>query len=38
LIKFVKGAKTPEEEAALRLKHYVDGTHEWGFPVTRPEE
>ena len=22
----------------MRLKHYVDGTHEWGFPVNRPEE
>jgi hypothetical protein len=38
LIKFVEGTKTEEDQHALRLKHYIEGTHEWGFKVARPDE
>ena len=22
----------------MRLKHYVDGSHEWGFEIVQPQE
>jgi hypothetical protein len=36
-VKFIAG--TPdEEESTLKMKHYIEGSHEWNIPITRPEE
>lgn len=37
-IKFIENARTTEEDNAIRLKHYIEGTNEWGILIKRPEE
>jgi hypothetical protein len=36
-IKFIENAHTVEEDNTIRLKHYIEGTNEWGIPIKRPE-
>lgn len=36
-MKFI--SETPDnEESSLKLKHYIEGSHEWNIEITRPEE